>query len=113
MNRKIEFTADLFLLFADGIKLSQHQSINFWDRSDPYVEVTCGKAVRKTKVVNDNLNPEYNETFTFIASPADQLTIKVWDHDDVKSDDLLGTLEIPLFKLKTGESYHQWYDPPN
>jgi Ca2+-dependent lipid-binding protein len=95
--------------FADGVGGSQQQSANFWDCSDPYVELSCGKTSQKTKVINNNLNPEFNETFEFSVSPMDQiLTIKVWDYDSVKSDDLLGTLEIPLFKLKAGEIYNQW-----
>ena len=64
-------------LSADGIRVTQHQSANFWDCSDPYVEVGCGRASFKTKVVDNNLNPEFNETFTFTAGPADQLSIKV------------------------------------
>ena len=95
-------------IFADGFSSQQHRSMNFWDCSDPYVEVSCGKATRKTNVVDNNLNPEFNEIFTFTAGPADQLDIKLWDSDAVKADDLLGTLSIPLFKLKSGETYHQW-----
>ena len=36
----------------------------------------------------------------------------MWDHDRVKSDDLLGTVDIPLFKLKSGEVYNQWQAAP-
>ncbi len=73
------------------------------------MELSCGKVTQKTKVVNNNLNPEFNETFEFSVSPTDQvLNIKIWDYDSVKSDDLLGTVEIPLFKLKAGEIYSQW-----
>ena len=93
---------------ADGLKVTKQQSLNFWDCSDPYVELVCGNVAQKTKVVQDNLNPEFNETFSFTAAPSDQLTLKVWDFDAVKADDLLGTLEIPLFKLKAGEIYNQW-----
>ena len=103
-----------FILFhilryrADGVGTTQ-QSTNFWDCSDPYVEVICGKNSQKTRVVDNDLNPEFNECFEFSISPPDEvLVVKIWDYDAVKSDDLLGTLEIPLYKLKAGESYHQW-----
>jgi hypothetical protein len=73
------------------------------------VEVVCGKTSYKTNVINNDLNPEFNETFEFSVRPADEiLTVKVWDYDAVKSDDILGTVEIPLYKLKAGVSYHQW-----
>ena len=69
----------------------------------------CGETVQNTKVKSNDLNPDFNETFEFRVSPADQiLTVKVWDYDTVKTDDLLGILEIPLFKLKAGETYNQW-----
>ena len=60
-------------------------------------------------MIDNDLNPQFNETFEFSISPADEaLVVKIWDYDALKSDDLLGTLEIPLYKLKPGESYHQW-----
>ncbi len=73
------------------------------------MEFSCGNSVKKTKIIYNNMNPEFNETFEFSVTRADQmLTANVWDYDSVKSDDLLGTLEIPLYKLKSGETYNQW-----
>jgi Ca2+-dependent lipid-binding protein len=73
------------------------------------VELSCGKSVQKTKVKSNDLSPEFNETFEFSVNWADQiLTVNVWDYDFVKSDHLLGTFEIPIFKLKAGETYNQW-----
>ena len=37
------------------------------------------------------------------------LRVEVFDKDFVKSDDLLGMIEIPISKLKIGETYHQWH----
>ena len=44
----------------------------------------------------------------FHQGPSDPVVLRVFDFDVVKTNDLLGTLEIPLFKLKDGETYHQW-----
>jgi len=74
------------------------------DRSDPYC--TCeipGKPRSKiqTHVVEDNLNPIWNleaRIPDFVAS-SDKLVFKVWDRDDDKRDDLLGTVELTAAQI--------------
>ena len=78
--------------------------------SDPYAQIELGNQSHKTKVMENQLNREWNETFSgLIGSNHDVLTVTIMDYDMVKSDDLLGMVEIPVSNLKIGETYHQWY----
>jgi len=67
------------------------------DVSDAYVEVHLdGASVGKTKVIDNSLNPEWNETVSFEAKGAHQtLELVVLDKDLIK-DDFLGCLRLPI-----------------
>lgn len=69
--------------------------------SDPYVKVKLdGKMVYKSKVVLKNLNPVWNESFTFpIRSLEQTVFIKVFDRD-LTSDDFMGSCSVGLDKLE-------------
>eukprot|EP00127_Corallochytrium_limacisporum_P005232 Clim_evm49s201 gene=Clim_evmTU49s201 len=65
--------------------------------SDPYVILSAGVNQFKTKVINKNLNPVWNETFHL---PVEEfplvLKFKVYDRDRFDSDDFLGTATVSL-----------------
>ena len=73
--------------------------------SDPYCVLRCGQSHQKTKVVNKNLNPTWNETFTLqIMNPqTERLEVEVYDHDQVGSDDSLGKGSVHLNDLMQGQ----------
>jgi len=58
------------------------------------------RAQRKTKVINNNLNPTWNETFVYDKVTVEQLSyshaleVTVWDHDLISSNDFVGGLRI-------------------
>lgn len=62
-------------------------------KSDPFVVLNVGDSAAVTSVVNQNLDPVWDETFyLFVSDPASQrLVLKVLDQDIGKADDLLGT----------------------
>jgi len=71
--------------------------------SDPFVTVTAtadSQALQKhtTKVIDDNLNPVWNERFFYVVDGANVVTFKfeVWDKDPL-TDDLLGTTTLEVF----------------
>jgi Ca2+-dependent lipid-binding protein len=67
------------------------------DVSDPYVEVHLdGAPVAKTKVINNSLNPEWNETLNFEAKGAHQSLELVVVDKDLVTDDPLGCLRLPI-----------------
>ncbi|XP_016366269.1 multiple C2 and transmembrane domain-containing protein 2, partial [Sinocyclocheilus rhinocerous] len=73
--------------------------------SDPYVKFKLdGKTLYKSKVVYKNLNPVWNETFSFPIRNLDQkLFIKVYDRD-LTTDDFMGSCGVELNKLELEKS---------
>uniref|UniRef100_A0A2P2K0D7 Synaptotagmin-5 n=2 Tax=Rhizophora mucronata TaxID=61149 RepID=A0A2P2K0D7_RHIMU len=59
-------------------------------KADPYVVLTMKKGgmKNKTRVVNDSLNPVWNQTFDFVVEDGlhDMLILEVWDHDTFGKD---------------------------
>ncbi|KAK8913591.1 Synaptotagmin-5 [Platanthera zijinensis] len=59
-------------------------------KSDPFVVLTLKKteAKNKTRVVNDSLNPTWNQTFDFVVEDGlhDMLILEVYDHDTFGKD---------------------------
>jgi len=66
--------------------------------SDPYAVISFEGEKKKTKVIDDNLNPEWNETFEFPLKEAlkgsQKIEVQVFDHEKVGSDRLLGSTSI-------------------
>ncbi|XP_016140398.1 multiple C2 and transmembrane domain-containing protein 2 isoform X1 [Sinocyclocheilus grahami] len=69
--------------------------------SDPYVKFKLdGKTLYKSKVVYKNLNPVWNEPFSFPIRSLDQkVFIKVYDRD-LTTDDFMGSCGVELNKLE-------------
>jgi len=59
-------------------------------KADPYVVLSMKKTQtkNKTRVVNDNLNPVWNQSFDFLVEDGlhDMLVLEVWDHDTFGKD---------------------------
>lgn len=107
----------LNLLFIDCmVKVIEARDLPKMDAndSDPYCKLTISTDTEKwcsTKVVKNNNNPQWNESFLFwVTNPTiDRLLFKLWDKD-LMSDDAMGTLEIPLGTLQVGFPIEQWFD---
>ncbi|XP_075642645.1 synaptotagmin-5-like [Castanea sativa] len=65
-------------------------AVDLMGKSDPYVVLTMKKSdIRnKTRVVNESLNPVWNQTFDFVVEDGlhDMLILEVWDHDTFGKD---------------------------
>lgn len=65
--------------------------------SDPYVKIKCGRFKYRSAVVHRNLNPEWNETFSFRTSNlSTPLVARVFDHDFGSLDDFMGGQSVDL-----------------
>ncbi|XVF88301.1 hypothetical protein PTKIN_Ptkin19aG0039100 [Pterospermum kingtungense] len=64
--------------------------VDLTGKADPYVVLTMKKseARNKTRVVNESLNPVWNQTFDFVVEDGlhDILILEVWDHDTFGKD---------------------------
>ncbi|KAA8521589.1 hypothetical protein F0562_012262 [Nyssa sinensis] len=65
-------------------------AVDLMGKSDPYVVLIMKKSEQKnkTRVVNDSLNPVWNQTFDFVVEDGlhDLLILEVWDHDTFGKD---------------------------
>ncbi|KAM0898830.1 hypothetical protein ACQ4PT_021681 [Festuca glaucescens] len=71
-------------------------------KSDPYVVLFIRPMFKeKTRVIDDNLNPEWNETFELIAEDKEtqHIILEVFDEDSLKQDKRLGIAKLPLSDL--------------
>uniref|UniRef100_A0A0D6R3N3 C2 domain-containing protein n=1 Tax=Araucaria cunninghamii TaxID=56994 RepID=A0A0D6R3N3_ARACU len=69
--------------------------------SDPYVILKLGNQVAKTRVINSNLNPVWDEELTLNISSTTPRTLRVevFDKDTFSTDDAMGDAEIDLQPL--------------
>ncbi|KAJ9141025.1 hypothetical protein P3X46_031609 [Hevea brasiliensis] len=76
--------------------------VDLMGKADPYVVLTMKKSEtkNKTRVVNDCLNPVWNQTFDFVVEDGlhDMLILEVWDHDTFGKD-YMGRCILTLTKV--------------
>ncbi|KAG8066460.1 hypothetical protein GUJ93_ZPchr0004g39451 [Zizania palustris] len=77
-------------------------------KSDPYVVLSLKKSKTKykTRVVNESLNPVWNQTFDFVVEDGlhDMLMLEVYDHDTFRRD-YMGRCILTLTKVLIEEDY--------
>ncbi|KAF4984077.1 hypothetical protein FZEAL_656 [Fusarium zealandicum] len=84
---------------AHGLKNSD----NFGGTIDPYVSLSLNRRqeLARTKVINDNTNPRWNEThYIIITSFNDTLDMQVFDHNDFRKSKELGVASFPLENIE-------------
>lgn len=81
--------------------------------SDPYVKVHLGKHRFKTKVIKMNLNPTWDQEFSFLVGDVkDVLKLDVYDEDILQMDDFLGQVRVPLEDVLAADDLSlgtRWY----
>lgn len=70
-------------------------------KADPYCVLRFGNQQQKSNYVKQDLNPVWNEVFTFdVETGKEVLEIIVYDRDDFGTDDFEGRIEVTLDDLK-------------
>ncbi|KAL3814892.1 hypothetical protein ACJIZ3_016160 [Penstemon smallii] len=88
------------------MKASDLKNKELIGKSDPYVVVYIRPLFKvKTKVIDNNLNPVWNETFELIAEDKEtqSLIFEVFDQD-IGQDKRLGIAKLPLIELEAETS---------
>ncbi|XP_027177256.1 synaptotagmin-5 [Coffea eugenioides] len=82
-------------------------------KADPFVVLTMKKteAKNKTRVVNENLNPVWNQTFDFVVEDGlhDMLIVEVWDHDTFGKD-YMGRCILTLTRVLLESEYKESFE---
>lgn len=80
-------------------------------KSDPYVVLQLGKETFKTRYIAQDLNPVWNEVFTFdVLTGQEQLNVQVFDYDEFGSDDFCGKCVLQLDDGLRDQGQHDtWY----
>lgn len=82
--------------------------------SDPFVVAKfkgLGKMMNsvQTSVIHNTLNPVWNQELTlYPKTAADVLLLKVYDHDTLTKDNLLGMVEVPLERFFQQGTQDNW-----
>lgn len=85
------------------IKANDLKNMEMIGKSDPYTVVYIRPLFKvKTKTINNNLNPVWNETFELIAEDKEtqSVVLEVFDKDVAAQDSRLGVAKIPLISLE-------------
>mmetsp|Transcript_107925 Transcript_107925/g.315573 ORF Transcript_107925/g.315573 Transcript_107925/m.315573 type:complete len:136 (-) Transcript_107925:101-508(-) len=78
-------------------------NMDFLDKTDAYVKVTmAGKEVLRTKVIDNNLNPVWDEKATVMWDGTSDLLFSIWDSDLLTSDDWVGQYLMSKHQIKKG-----------
>ncbi|KAF5803705.1 putative C2 domain-containing protein [Helianthus annuus] len=65
--------------------------------SDPYVVIKMGNQKVKTRIVERNVNPEWNEDLILsVHEPDLPIKLTVYDHDRFSKDDKMGDAEVDI-----------------
>ncbi|XP_047167767.1 calcium-dependent lipid-binding protein-like [Vigna umbellata] len=84
------------------VKANDLKNMEMIGKSDPYVVLHIRPLFKvKTKVIDNNLNPVWNEEFELIAEDKEtqSLIVEVFD-EDIGQDKRLGIAKLPLIDLK-------------
>ncbi|KAG0472765.1 hypothetical protein HPP92_014622 [Vanilla planifolia] len=85
------------------VKANALKNMEIIGKSDPYAVLYIRPVFKvKTKVINNNLNPVWDETFELIAEDKETqaIIIEVFDEDDLSQDKKLGIVKLPLIELE-------------
>jgi len=105
LDEELEKSADdatLTLYFINMVVMSGSllPDVETFTKSDPYCEVFVGGISDKTAVIDDDLNPVWNESMNFfIPKKPDKITMRILCEHSVLQDELMGKAEFEFGDL--------------
>jgi Ca2+-dependent lipid-binding protein len=91
-------------LTVSNISASNLPNTERFEKSDPYCKISIdGVEIGRTKIVQNDLNPTWEETFevTIYDIRSSSVSFEIYDHDLLSDDDFLGKSTIYPDKLAT------------
>ena len=80
-------------------------------KSDPYCVLKFGGQIQKSNYIKQDLNPVWNEIFTFdVETGKEVMEITIFDRDDFGTDDFEGRCEFDLDPFKDQAPHDLWFD---
>uniref|UniRef100_A0A8C5MIY3 Extended synaptotagmin 1 n=1 Tax=Leptobrachium leishanense TaxID=445787 RepID=A0A8C5MIY3_9ANUR len=79
-------------------------------KSDPYAIVRVGTQVYTSRIINEDLNPVWNEMYEAIVHevPGQELEVELFDKDP-DQDDFLGKMKLDLSEVKKASVLDKWF----
>ncbi|KAL8128821.1 hypothetical protein V2J09_017976 [Rumex salicifolius] len=98
------------------VKLVQAKDLTNKDligKSDPYAVLymrPLRDRIKTSKVINNDLNPIWNEHFDFVVEDksTQHLTVKVYDDEGIQASELIGCAQLHLIDLEPGKIKDVW-----
>ena len=79
--------------------------------TDAFVSLEFEEVTQKTGVVDDTIEPKWDEAFSFsVFDKESRLVGTVWDEDPHSSDDYIGTFDIPISAMEEMDEQDMWVD---
>ncbi|GMH56117.1 hypothetical protein TrLO_g7690 [Triparma laevis f. longispina] len=77
---------------------------------DPYCVVSVGSTVVQTKTAKQNLNPQWDESFSFDFNHSLRYaSVEVWDSSSHAKPTFMGHTMVPLFHMSAGAMHRKTY----
>uniref|UniRef100_A0AAQ6A829 E3 ubiquitin-protein ligase n=1 Tax=Amphiprion ocellaris TaxID=80972 RepID=A0AAQ6A829_AMPOC len=70
-----------------------------WFGPSPYVEVAVDGQSKRTEKCNNTHSPKWKQALTVIVTPVSKLIFRVWSHQTLKADILLGIAVLEISKI--------------
>ncbi|KAL9226751.1 hypothetical protein vseg_002525 [Gypsophila vaccaria] len=98
------------------VKLVQGKDLSNKDligKSDPFASLfirPLRKRTKKSKTINNQLNPIWNESFDFVVEDqsTQHLTVRVYDDEGLQPAELIGCAQVALNELEPGKVKALW-----
>ncbi|XP_044300996.1 multiple C2 and transmembrane domain-containing protein 2 isoform X2 [Varanus komodoensis] len=104
IRNSLQNIKDIGFLQVKLLKAADLLAADFSGKSDPFCVLELGNGRLQSYTVYKNLNPEWNQAFTFpVKDIHDVLEVTVFDEDGDKPPDFLGKVAIPLLSIRNGQ----------